>query len=147
MNTKSVLLLTSLFSIVPLTQALAQDAEGVRCVTLSRIDRTDVIDDQHIAFYMRNGDIYLNRLSRSCPGLDDRQPFSYRTATGRLCSIDTITVLENYGFGLSRGATCGLNRFVLTDEDALDVLKGEREEPEVTIEEVEVTVEEIETEE
>ena len=119
-----------------------EDAESVRCVSLTRIARTEVIDDRHIAFYLRGGDILVNRLPRECRSLARENRFSYRTSTGQLCSIDSITVLSNFGGGLSRGASCGLGRFIPADEDYIASLRGDEEPAEITVEEIEVEEEE-----
>jgi len=141
MKYDSRLLILLLLSPMPLTLGWSQDVEDlepIRCITLSRIDRTEVIDDQTIAFYLRNDDIYVNQLDRTCGNLDPGKPFSYRTSTSRICSSDSITVLENFGFGLTPGAVCGLGMFTPTDEDLLAMLKGEEEPAEVTVTPIEV---------
>jgi hypothetical protein len=117
-----------------------QEASGqdpVRCLSLSSIDHTEVIDDQTIAFYLRGGRIYLNRLDRACRNLDRDRPFSYRTATGQLCANDVINVIEDFGPGPIFGDTCGLEHFVPTDEEEVEILKGERDAVDVEPEEVE----------
>ncbi len=86
-------------------------ADGEHCISLNRIDHTRVVDDQSILFYMRGGDVYLNRLPHRCPGLRWEEAFMYRTSIGRLCDLDIITVLDNMGFGYSPGASCGLGMF------------------------------------
>ncbi|MGD8341663.1 MAG: DUF6491 family protein [Gammaproteobacteria bacterium] len=123
-----------------MTLAMAQGTEGApaRCVQVSRIDRTEVIDDRTIVFYMRGRTIYVNRLDRACPGLDRGNPFSYRTSTSRICSADSITVLENTAFGLSRGFTCGLGEFEPSNEEAIALLKGDEEEADITVVPVEI---------
>jgi len=110
----------------------------LRCISLSSIDRTEVIDNQTIAFYLTGGRVYLNRLGRACRNLGRNRPFSYRTMTGQLCAIDTITVIEDFGASAMPGDTCGLGEFVPTDEEEIEVLKGEVEAVEVEPEEVEV---------
>ena len=89
-----------------------EETEGERCISLSRIDRTHVIDDQQVLFYMRGKDIYLNRLPRRCGGLASQGRFSYKTSMSQLCRMDMITVLQSGGGGLMRGSTCGLGRFI-----------------------------------
>ena len=79
-----------------------------------------------------------DRLDRACPGLDRDRPFSYRANNSRICSIDSITVLENSAFGLTRGFTCGLGVFEPSNEEAIALLKGEQEEAEVTVIDIEV---------
>ena len=85
--------------------------ESERCINMNRIDRTDVIDDRTVAFYLRGGDIYVNRLPHRCPGLRSRQAFMYKNTTNTLCSIDIIRVLESFGGTLRPGVGCGLGEF------------------------------------
>lgn len=97
--------------------ALAQD-EGAfdrtpqECITVSRIDSTEAVDDQNILFRMRGREVFRNHLPRKCPGLERENRIAYRTSVGRLCSIDTITVLEQFGVGFRDGFTCRLGEFV-----------------------------------
>ena len=95
---------------------IAQDEEPfdrtpVECVTTVSIDRTDIIDDQTIIFFMRGKRIFRNYLPRKCPGLAREDRFSYQTTNSRLCDIDTITVLEQFGSRLQPGFTCALGEF------------------------------------
>lgn len=96
-----------------------------RCISLDRVDRTEVIDDRTIVFHMRNGGIYLNNLETECPGLKREERFMYSPTSNRLCNIDTVTVLENLGFGLTRGFTCTLGRFhPISDADLGELKRG-----------------------
>lgn len=108
----------------PAQYAAAAGSEPVACMALMRIDHTHVLDDQNILFYMRNGDIYLNRLSHRAPGLDLNQPFMYRTTLNRICNNDIITVLENHGFGLTPAASTTLGMFQPIDEARAEALKS-----------------------
>lgn len=97
--------------------ALAQDDGAFDrtpqdCITVSRIDQTEALDDQNILFRLRGNQVYRNTLPRKCPGLERENRISYRTSVGRLCSIDTITVLEQFGVGFRDGFTCRLGQFV-----------------------------------
>ena len=85
--------------------------EMVNCVSLTQIDRTRVVDDHTLLFYMRNDDIYRNVLPHRCPGLDNQQRFMYRVPITQLCSVDVITVLDDLGSGFMPGASCGLGKF------------------------------------
>lgn len=96
-----------------------------RCISISRISDTEVIDEQTIAFHMLGRDIYLNKLPRRCPGMNFGRAIGYRTHAGQLCNLDTITVIDSFG-GVQRGPTCGLGHFTLISEDALKALKAER---------------------
>jgi hypothetical protein len=99
------------------------------CILSSSIDETDAIDDQNILFYMRDRSVYRNHLPRKCPGLERENRMSYELqGTRRLCSTDTITVLEQSGFGggglggFRDGFTCRLGEFVpLSPEEIEDL--------------------------
>lgn len=100
--------------------------ETTKCISLTMLDRTDVIDDRNILFYMRNNKIYLNRLPHRCSGLRFADRFSYRPIVNRLCSIDTITPLRDGspgGLGMIGGVSCKLGQFTAITEDEILVLK------------------------
>jgi hypothetical protein len=82
------------------------------CVSTMSIDRTDVLDDQTIVFYMRGRKTaYRNYLPNKCPGLEKSGQFMYQVRSSRLCSVDLITVLERWGVGFQPGFTCRLGEF------------------------------------
>jgi hypothetical protein len=101
------------------------DQSGVKCVSLSRIQSTDIIDKQHILFRLTGKDLYVNTLPRACPGLTRGKPYMYRTSQNELCNLDMITVLEQAPFGLTAGATCGLGTFEPIDEEGVKELQAE----------------------
>lgn len=106
-------------------------AEGARtCVPLQSISRTDVIDDRTILFYVRGGEIYVNRLPRRCPGLKRADSFMYETSLSQLCNVDIITVLRRFGPGFNRGASCGLGVFEPISAEAVAALKEAPAKPE-----------------
>jgi Family of unknown function (DUF6491) len=77
------------------------------CVITRNIRSTKVRNDSVIDFEMNGGKIYRNTLPQSCPGLGFEERFAYKTSTGQLCSVDTITVLRSS----IPGPTCGLGEF------------------------------------
>ena len=90
--------------------------DPVNCVQTSLIRDTRVHDDSTIDFHMRNNTIFRNTLPNRCSGLGFERRFAYRTTIGRLCNVDTITVLRSGGIN---GPSCGLGQFVpveLTDD-------------------------------
>ena len=96
------------------------------CITVATIDQTDALDDQNIIFHMRGNTVYRNHLPRRCPGLERENRIAYTIHSGRLCSIDTITVLEDsFGGplgGFNQGFTCRLGEFVpLSPEEVEDL--------------------------
>ena len=104
-------------------QPLDESGEPADCVSLAGLDRTEVVNDQTILFYMRGNQVYVNYLPRRCSGLNRRKAFSYKTSLNRLCKVDLITVLDTYGSGISRGASCGLGMFHPIGADAAVLLK------------------------
>jgi len=83
--------------------------EPVDCIDLSRIGHTRVRDNRTIDFHMRGREVYRNRLRQECPSLAFEDSFTYRTSTGRLCSVDLISVNRSGGGG--GGPTCALGSF------------------------------------
>jgi hypothetical protein len=99
------------------------DRTPVECLSTTSIDRTDVVDDQTIIFFMRGKRIFRNYLPRKCPGLEREDRFSYQTTNSRLCDIDTITVLEQWGSRLQPGFTCALGAFHPISAEEAEALK------------------------
>jgi len=96
------------------------------CVSLSRIRNTRIVDDQTIIFYMRGGNIFINRLPRKCNGLARGDGYSYETSLTQLCNTDIIRVLQRFGGALPRPTlSCGLGFFQPTTAEAVDLLIDE----------------------
>ena len=100
-----------------------ESRESEKCIQLQQIRRTEVIDDQTIAFYVSRQNAYVNSLPRVCPGLARNERFSYQVRFGRICDNDTITVLEGFGTGMRRGFTCQLGSFYPVTQDDIAMLK------------------------
>ena len=94
-----------------------------QCVSLIRIDHTDVVDDRNILFYMKGGKIYRNHLPYPCSGLKINDTFMYRTSLNQLCNVDIITVLDNMGFGFMPRNSCGLGQFYPVTKEDVKMLK------------------------
>jgi hypothetical protein len=122
------LVLLGILSAIPLASgpvfgAAADDTGPVRCVNVRSIDNTVVVDDQNILFYMLGDRIYQNHLRHPVPGLDQNQPFMYRTVSTQLCRGEIVTVLERWGFGYTAGASGALGDFVPIDEEQAQLLR------------------------
>lgn len=108
--------------------ALAQETseernmDSTHCVRINNIDNIDIINDRTLVFEMRTGSSYRNDLPRSCPGLDDNDTLMYRSSVGQLCSIDIVTVLDDWGFGFAPGVSCGLGMFHPINEQTAEDL-------------------------
>jgi hypothetical protein len=135
--------------------AIGQDDEAAfdrtprDCIMSSSIRDTEAVDDQNVLFFMRDRTVYRNHLPRKCPGLEREDRFSYKLeGTRRLCSINTITILEDSffgGSGLRDGFTCRLGEFVpLSPEEVEDLSRrgddraGRRTQSTIETEEVEL---------
>jgi hypothetical protein len=109
------------------------------CVRASSIRSTHIVDDQTILFHMRGNRVYRNQLPDDCPRLAAERRFTYERRVGqrvgRLCSVDSITVLES--FRSIYGATCRLGKFYPITQTEVDDILGVSRAP-VRIEEVEL---------
>lgn len=128
----AVTALAILFGVLPATLVRAQGdppPARVRCVQLQRIDHTEVIGDRNILFYMKDRNVYRNRLPQACPSLRQGRPFMYRVVLNQLCDTDVVTVLEPWGFGFTPTASCLLGPFDLIDKPAIEALKATEGKP------------------
>jgi hypothetical protein len=130
MTCKRLTVLLGGVAALSLANAAAQDdeeesAEPLRCLSMNSIRSTVVVDDQRVLFFQARDQVFLNRLDRECLGLARSGTFAYKVQSGarhaRLCSTDSITVVEATG----RGLNCGLGLFEpLTQEQAESVVGG-----------------------
>jgi hypothetical protein len=82
----------------------------IDCINSAQVRETKVRDDQTIDFIMSNRKVFRNMLDGGkCPGLSFERRFLHKTAFGKYCSTDIITVLMEPG--LMQGASCGLGKF------------------------------------
>ncbi len=83
--------------------------ETRRCVKTVNISRSDPLDDRHILFKLRNGDLYLNRLGKGCGGLRFNDAYSFDNRLSELCQNEIISVLDTFNSGTL--GSCGLGKF------------------------------------
>ena len=117
--------------------------EPLRCLSMSGIRSTKVVDDSRVLFFQSRDKIFLNRLDRECLGLARYGTFTYKVQSGarhaRLCDSDSITVLDAMG----RGLNCGLGRFEpLSQEEVQSLIAGPAPAPAVISVPVELPQEE-----
>jgi len=112
-------------------EELYPDVTPEDCISVRQIKKTDIIDDQNVVFHMNGGKIYRNHLPRKCFGLKNRESFSYKLHSARLCSIDSIKVIDRFGGSLSSGPSCGLGKFYPISKEEVAFLMGDepRSEP------------------
>lgn len=109
-------------------EVFAVGREGERCITTQSIRETDIIDERTIVFRMHGGDYYVNNLSYRCSGLVRENRFSYRVTAGRLCSVDAIRVIEQFGGRIQEGIGCGLGLFYPITEEEVELMRVEARE-------------------
>lgn len=96
----------------PTPPADPKTTKGPQCLNLSQLDHSEVVDDKTILFHMKGGKIWRNDLPFGCPRLGYEKAFSHKTTINQICTVDIITVLNNYGgSGLQEEASCGLGDF------------------------------------
>lgn len=81
-----------------------------RCLSLTRIDTSNAIDDYNILFEMKGNKAYLNTLPHRCSRLGFENSFGYSLYSNQLCNVDLITVFDSSSN--IPGPTCGLGKFV-----------------------------------
>lgn len=88
----------------PADPAQQQTSMADSCIDASRIQKQEVISNQEIRFTLAGGEVWTNRLARTCPGLKSQGGFSW-DASNRICSgLQTIYVLAS-------GIPCQLGEF------------------------------------
>lgn len=104
-----------------------RNMEAKQCVRINSIEEIDIVDARTLVFHMRGDEVYRNDLPYECPGLKYDDTLMYRSSVGQLCNIDIITVLEDWGFGFSPGASCGLGMFhPITEQIAEELVRANR---------------------
>jgi hypothetical protein len=84
--------------------------ESRTCVPVRSIDQITPLDDSRWLVTLRNGETYLNEVSRGCSqAASDFTYLQYSVPTGSLCSNEIVRVIDR-GTDTSLGA-CGLNEF------------------------------------
>ena len=127
---RAYLTLLATVALIPVVAAdeeeeVALDRTPRDCISTNRIRETDVVDDRTIVFRMRGGEYFTNMLERECPGLERNKRFMHETRGGRLCDVDTITVLEQWTGRIAPGFTCRLGQFhPITQIEAQDLVEG-----------------------
>jgi hypothetical protein len=99
-----------------------RDMDATHCVRVQSIEKIDIVDANTLVFRMRGDEVYRNELPHECPGLRQNDTLMYRSSVGQLCSVDIVTILDDWGFGFAPGASCGLGMFHPITEQIADEL-------------------------
>ncbi len=79
-----------------------QTAMRDQCIEGSRIREHEVISNEEIRFTLAGGEVWTNRLARSCPGLKAHGGFSWDVSNSICSGLQTIYVLDS-GFPCQLG--------------------------------------------
>ena len=99
-----------------------------RCVQTTRIRRTEVLDDKHIALNMGRDEYYIIQFDRRCIGLRRNSPVIFEpTVSTRLCVHDNIRPsYDGFGGGGWRpGSPCRVPGFEKVTKEQVVMLKEE----------------------
>jgi len=116
------------FAMTAATDLHADEASSVaqRCIYVDRLDRTRVVDERSILFFMRDHSVLQNVLPKACVGLRKSDPIAYDVVNNKLCANELVRQLVGAGV-YSRGAVCPLGMFVPIGPDEVDRLLPTRE--------------------
>jgi hypothetical protein len=94
------------------------------CLDHPTIRRTRIINDRNIAFFMRNGTIYLNQLPQQCPSLRRSSLVNYAIENRSVCAGSLFQVLWEAGTGnFVPSFVCRLGAFVPVTAEQLEDLE------------------------
>jgi hypothetical protein len=126
MKCTTMLVAAALAAVTPLAPAAERSVEPERCLQLSRVDSTEVLNNRQILFRTRAREYFVNNLPHPCPGLRRGSTLMFRTSIDLVCDVDVVTVVESMGWGMRPGASCGLGRFEPVDEGEVEQLRQAR---------------------
>ncbi|MGR8949830.1 MAG: hypothetical protein ACU84Q_17440 [Gammaproteobacteria bacterium] len=93
-------------------QNFAETGERQNCINTRQIRELQVIDKRHILFRLAHNHYVVNKLPRNCHSLRRGVALAYAPISMRLCSVDTVTVLDDFFSRNSlTGPRCGLGKF------------------------------------
>lgn len=84
---------TSAAAPASVTRASIQDS----CINPTQITKQTILSDQEIRFELRNGEVWLNTLPRTCPGLKFQQGFSWEVRGTLVCSNQEMIRVKDEG--------------------------------------------------
>lgn len=103
-------------------QAAGGEARNRHCLSISRIDRIEKVNDQTLIFHMHGDEKYINHLPYRCSGLK-RNTFLHETSMNSYCDLDTISIIDT-SLGMRLGS-CPLGPFEPYTEPLISGDRGE----------------------
>ncbi len=74
------------------------------CINPTHIKEQKILSDQEIQFTLDNGDVWLNRLPRTCPSLKFQGGFTWEVRGTLVCSNEQIIYVREDGTPCQLGA-------------------------------------------
>lgn len=105
---------------IPAVAAEGGDKPLVRCIDITRMSSSKVIDNKTIILKMRGGRDYKMTLAHRCPGLKMQGTWRHDARSlAKLCEVDTIEVPVN-----SSGGVLGSNFTPCIIDSITEIPKG-----------------------
>lgn len=82
-----------------------------KCIPLHRIRSVEVLDERHVAFRISRDQFYLVQMKNRCPGLNRGSKVSYETRGSRVCALDSIRGVIEFGTASRFGPPCSIPGF------------------------------------
>ena len=96
-----------------------------RCINARSIDQIDVLDEKHVIFEVSRREIYLVRFKHRCPGLRRNKPVITEPRAGRLCRLDALRPVIEWGLGnYEPGPPCSIPGFESVTREQVEQLKA-----------------------
>ncbi|MDZ7826978.1 MAG: hypothetical protein U5R48_14370 [Gammaproteobacteria bacterium] len=98
--------------------------EPQRCINIRNVRSMEPVGDHTLLFYMRNDEVWRNRLDQALPGHAPRHGVRLTLAPGTSSRpIDIVYQLERLGNHFRRGIGCALGEFDYLTEDQAEAVK------------------------
>ena len=95
------------------------------CISMHRIKRIEVIDEQHVAIEYGRGEHYLIQFTHPCRDLRPNRPVYLERNQSRLCTHDRLWGVRDMGFRLERGMSCHIPGFQSVTKEQIVLLKDQ----------------------
>jgi hypothetical protein len=84
----------------------ASTSQADSCINPTHIAKQEIVSNEEIRFTLNNGEVWVNTLPRTCPGLRSQGGFTWEVTGTQVCSNQQrITVLNE-------GTPCQLGTFM-----------------------------------
>ena len=85
--------------------------ETDRCLSTWDYDSVEIAGDEHLLFFGRGDDVWVNKLRTRCPGIETYDALSFELVSNQLCELDLVMGVNRNIFWWERGVSCSLGEF------------------------------------